>query len=276
MTTDFNQQIIEEFRANEGRVSGRFEGARLLLLTTVGAKSGVSRTTPVGYLPDGDRMLIIGSAGGSPAHPAWYHNIRANPQVKVEYGVFTYPANAVVLEGEERDRLFARAAEADPGWAEYQAGIDRVIPVVALYPIADGPPPGPFGDSLKKIHEAFRRELALIRKELAESGKSLGAQLRVNCLTFCQGLEFHHRSEDGGVFPALAGRDPALDEVLAKLGREHEVVAELLERLRTVLAGPDVGTEAVLAEVDLLIEQLEAHLDYEERELVAILNQVSP
>ncbi|MER5626340.1 nitroreductase family deazaflavin-dependent oxidoreductase [Streptosporangium sp. NPDC002544] len=143
MPNDFNQRIIEEFRANAGRVGGPFEGGRLLLLTTTGARTGARRTTPVGYLPDGARKLIIASAGGAPSHPAWYHNLLADPRVTVEDGVFTYQAQAVVLEGEERDRLFARAVESDPGWADYQARTRRVIPVIALNPVDGGPPAGP-------------------------------------------------------------------------------------------------------------------------------------
>lgn len=106
MPNDFTQQIIEEFRANDGRVGGPFEGARLLLLTTTGVQSGAPHTTPVGYYPDGaERVLVIGSAGGAPKHPDWYHNLVANPRVTVEAGVFTYEADAVVLKGAERDRL---------------------------------------------------------------------------------------------------------------------------------------------------------------------------
>jgi deazaflavin-dependent oxidoreductase (nitroreductase family) len=139
MTIDFSQQIIEEFRANGGRVSGPFEGARLLLLTTAGARTGVPHTTPLGYLPDGgERILVITSAGGAPKHPDWFHNVVVNPRVTVEDGVFTYEAQAVVLAGAERDRVFARAAEADQGWADYQAKTTRVIPVVALRQVAGG------------------------------------------------------------------------------------------------------------------------------------------
>jgi deazaflavin-dependent oxidoreductase (nitroreductase family) len=81
MSIDFNQQIIDEFRANGGQVGGPFEGARLLLLTTIGARSGAPHTTPLGYLPDGERSLVIASAGGAPNHPAWFHNLVANPHV---------------------------------------------------------------------------------------------------------------------------------------------------------------------------------------------------
>ncbi|MEV1175446.1 nitroreductase/quinone reductase family protein [Nonomuraea sp. NPDC049784] len=271
MPIDFNQQIIEEFRANRGQVGGPFEGARLLLLTTVGAKTGASHTTPLGYLPDGDRILVIASAGGAPRHPAWYHNLLANPQVTVEDGVFTYQAKALVLEGQERERLFARAVEADPGWGRYQATSGRILPVVALIPIF-GPPAGPLGDALKLVHDAFRRELARIRAEVAASGSSLGAQLRVNCLTMCNNLHEHHSREDGFVFPALEDRYPELAEVMARLRAEHEVVQRLLEQLQTLLAADDLSPGTLLNEVNRLTGEVEAHLEYEEEYLVPLLN----
>lgn len=102
MQNDFNQQVIDEFRANDGKVGGWFGGARLLLLTTTGARSSKPHTTPVGYLPDGDQVLVIASAGGTPHHPAWYHNLIAHPEVTVEDGTFTYQATATALHGAER------------------------------------------------------------------------------------------------------------------------------------------------------------------------------
>ncbi|MEO3795477.1 nitroreductase/quinone reductase family protein [Nonomuraea sp. B10E15] len=272
MPIDLNQQIIDEFRANQGQVGGPFEGARLLLLTTVGAKSGERRTTPLGYLPDGDRVVVIASAGGSPRHPAWYHNLLADPEVTVEDGIFAYPATAVVLEGEERDRVFARAVEADPAWGAYQDRAGRDLPVVALVERDAGPPAGSLGDALKKVHDAFRRELALIRGEVAASGPRLGAQLRVNCLTLCQGLHVHHAREDGFMFPALEDRHPELAPALERLRAEHVVVQRLLDRLRAVLAADDLAPRALLAEVNRLTEELEAHLDYEEEQLMPLLS----
>ncbi|WP_436764098.1 nitroreductase/quinone reductase family protein [Streptosporangium sp. V21-05] len=272
MPIEFNQQIIEEFRANGGKVGGPFEGARLLLLTTVGARSGARHTTPLGYLHDGgERVLVIASAGGAPNHPAWYHNLVANPVVTVEDGIFTYEARAVVLEGAERDRVFARAAEADPGWADYQARTTRVIPVVAL---AGGGPPnaGSASETLKRVHDMFRRELALIRKEVTESGPGLGAQLRVNCLTLCQGLHNHHTGENIAMFPFLARRYPELAPTLERLSREHEKIAALVEELREVISAEGADSMLVLAEVERLTDELERHLAYEERQLMPILD----
>ncbi|MBG0833305.1 nitroreductase family deazaflavin-dependent oxidoreductase [Planomonospora sp. ID67723] len=274
MPNDFNQQIIEEFRANQGRVGGMFEGARLLLLTTTGARSGTRHTTPVGYFPDGgERVLIIASAGGAPNHPAWFHNLVADPRVTVEDGVFTYEAEAVVLQGAERDQAFARAVEADPAWADYQAKTSRVIPVVALRQVAGGPPnASSWGAALKLIHDAFRRELALIRKEIAESGPGLGAQLRVNCLTFCRGLHHHHTNEDAGMFPALAGQRPELAPVLDRLGEEHLKIAALLDDLQKVISAEGADPLLVLSEVERLTDALESHLTYEEEQLIPILD----
>ncbi|MQA86386.1 MAG: nitroreductase family deazaflavin-dependent oxidoreductase [Streptosporangiales bacterium] len=128
-----NQAIIDEFRANGGKVGGPFEGGTLALLTTTGAKTSRRRTNPVRYLQDGDRILVFASNAGRPTHPAWYHNLLANPELTVEVGAETYQATAVPLHGEERDRLYARQAELVPAFAEYQARTSRVIPVVALH-----------------------------------------------------------------------------------------------------------------------------------------------
>ncbi|WP_405584719.1 nitroreductase/quinone reductase family protein [Streptomyces sp. NBC_01092] len=284
MPIDFNQPVIEEFRANKGRVGGYFEGARLLLLTTTGARTGRPHTTPLGYLPDGgDRVLVIASAAGAPRHPAWFHNLLAHPQVTVESGAFTYEARAVVLEGEERDRAFARAMEAEPGWAEYQAKTTRVLPVIALHEIVpDGPPninASSMGEAIKVVHDAFRRELALIRAEMNDAGgkagtggSALGAQLRVNCLTFCAGLHNHHTGEDLAMFPFLAERHPELAPALARLRDEHERIAELVEDLRRVVGDENADPDTARREVERLTEELEAHLTYEEEQLIPLLD----
>lgn len=276
MPIDFNAQVVEEFRANQGRVGGWFEGARLLLLTTTGARSGAAHTVPLGYLPDGaERVLVIASANGAPNHPAWYHNVLADPRVTVENGVFTYQARAVVLEGEERDTVFARAVEADPGWGDYQERTTRVLPVVALEEVASGPPAmnaTSFGEGLRMIHDAFRRELGLVRKEFAASGAGLGTQLRMNCLTVCQGLHFHHRGEDAGMFPALAEQRPELASTIDRLRREHEEIAALLGELEGLVSTDGVDPQRVLPEVERLIDELERHLTYEEEQLIPILD----
>ncbi len=131
---DFNRKVIEEFRANEGKVGGPFEDAPVLLLTATGAKSGERRTTPVMYLPDGERMVIFASKGGAPSNPAWYHNLRANPTAKVEVGNDEVEVEATVTEGDEREQLFRRQAELYPQFADYEQKTTREIPVVALAP----------------------------------------------------------------------------------------------------------------------------------------------
>jgi deazaflavin-dependent oxidoreductase (nitroreductase family) len=130
--SDWNARIIEEFRSNGGEVGGNFKGAPLLLLTTKGRRTGAARTSPVMYLADGDRLLVFASKGGAPSNPDWYRNLVADPEVTVEVGAETYRAQAHPVEGEERDRLYAEQARRYPGFAEYQASTDRVIPVVAI------------------------------------------------------------------------------------------------------------------------------------------------
>jgi deazaflavin-dependent oxidoreductase (nitroreductase family) len=129
---DWNSKIIEEFRSNKGQVGGQFQGAPLLLLTTRGRKSGVTRTNPMMYLADGDRLMVFASKAGAPTHPDWYLNLLANPEVTVEVGTKSFTATATELTGEERDRIYAEQARRYPGFAEYQTKTDRVIPVVKL------------------------------------------------------------------------------------------------------------------------------------------------
>ncbi|WP_020666435.1 nitroreductase family deazaflavin-dependent oxidoreductase [Amycolatopsis nigrescens] len=130
---NFNERVITEFRANGGKVGPPFEGMPMVLLTTVGAKSGKSRTTPLVYLPDGERIVIIASKGGAPTNPDWFHNVLADPEVTVEVGTESYQATAVRIEGAERDEVYARVVEMAPGFGEYQEKTSRVIPLFALY-----------------------------------------------------------------------------------------------------------------------------------------------
>ncbi len=130
--SDFNTQVIEEFRANAGKVGGPFEGAAMVLLTTTGAKSGQPRTTPLVYLPHGDQVIIFASKAGAPTNPDWYHNLVAHPTVTVEIGTETYEATAVEVTGEERNRLFAAMVAVMPGFKGYEESTTRVIPVIDL------------------------------------------------------------------------------------------------------------------------------------------------
>jgi deazaflavin-dependent oxidoreductase (nitroreductase family) len=130
--SDWNTNVIAEFRANAGRVGGMFAGAPMLLLHTTGAKTGQERVNPLMYLPDGDRLVVFASKGGAPAHPHWFLNLKAHPDVTVEAGEETFAAVATEVTGEERDALYARQADAYPQFAEYQKDNPRLIPVVML------------------------------------------------------------------------------------------------------------------------------------------------
>ena len=130
--SDFNSQVIEEFRANSGKVGGNFEGAPMVIITTTGAKSGQPRTIPLVYLPDGDRVVIFASKAGAPTNPDWYHNLTAHPDLVVEVGSETYAAVAEDITGDERDRLFAAQVAVMPGFQTYADNTTRLIPVVAL------------------------------------------------------------------------------------------------------------------------------------------------
>jgi deazaflavin-dependent oxidoreductase (nitroreductase family) len=128
----YNVAVAEEFRANEGKVSGDWEGRRIMLLTTTGAKSGKQHLTPLGFSMDGDRYVISAANGGAPSHPDWYHNLVANPIVTVEVGPETFSARAVVSEGEERDRLVVARSQSNPAFVRNQARTTRQIPLIWL------------------------------------------------------------------------------------------------------------------------------------------------
>jgi deazaflavin-dependent oxidoreductase (nitroreductase family) len=131
--SDWNQNIINEFRANNGKVGGYFAGANMLLLHTVGAKSGQARTNPMVYVTDGDRLVVIASKGGADSDPDWYYNLRANPIVTVELGNEQFQARATpVTEEPERSRLYARMIENRPAFADYEKKTRRKIPAIVL------------------------------------------------------------------------------------------------------------------------------------------------
>jgi deazaflavin-dependent oxidoreductase (nitroreductase family) len=134
---DFNARIIEEFRANQGRVGGPFEGATLLLLHHTGARSGKDRINPLVYNRDGDRYVVFASKAGAPTNPDWYHNLKANPNVTIEVGSNSIDAVAEEAAGDERDRLFRAQVERSPQFGEYQSKTDRVIPVMVLTPTGE-------------------------------------------------------------------------------------------------------------------------------------------
>jgi deazaflavin-dependent oxidoreductase (nitroreductase family) len=131
---DHNARIIDEFRANGGRVGGYFDGATMLLLHTKGIKTGRPLVKPLVYLPDGDRFVVFGSKGGAPTDPLWVRNVLADPEPTVELGDRTVPVRAVDTTGPEADELYARQVERRPGFAEYRKKTSRWIPVIALEP----------------------------------------------------------------------------------------------------------------------------------------------
>ncbi len=130
--SDFNQQVIEEFRANEGKVGGYFESQTVLLLHTTGAKSGLARINPVVTVKDGDRYVIVASKGGAPKHPDWYHNVVASSEVSVEVGIEQFDAIATITEEPERTELYSQMEATNPAFTEYKSKTDRVIPVITL------------------------------------------------------------------------------------------------------------------------------------------------
>jgi deazaflavin-dependent oxidoreductase (nitroreductase family) len=133
---DWNKQMIDNFRAQGGKGLGHF-GDKLLLLTTRGAKTGESRTTPLVYHRDGDRYIIAASKGGAPSHPAWYHNLVKHPEAEVEVGTEKFKVRATPLtKGAERDRLYNAHADSFAAFRDYPAKTNRVIPVIVLQRIS--------------------------------------------------------------------------------------------------------------------------------------------
>ncbi|MFF9347939.1 nitroreductase/quinone reductase family protein [Streptomyces sp. NPDC014734] len=291
MPTSFNTSVIEEFRANGGEVGGPFEGGDLLLLTTTGARSGKETTTPLGYVRHGDALLVVGSNMGAPAHPAWYHNLLAHPVVRVEVGTRTFQALAVPAEGTRRERLFAHAVAAAPGYADYQARTARPLPVVVLERAEPEGWEAPaevnsLADKLMEVHTWLRGQLAQVEAEVdahfaaraahrgpgAPPVPGLGLRIRQRCLAFCQSLEFHHMSEDAHLFPGIARHHPHLADTFARLADEHRTVARIQGELVALLA--DLGgadPERFRAELNRMSQELNAHLDGEEEQILPLL-----
>lgn len=303
---DFNKHVIEEFRANNGKVGGMFEGAHLILLTTAGARTGKPHTTPTVYLRDGNRYLVFGSNAGGPKHPHWYHNLLANPHLTVELGteegaVKPFAARAVVLEGEERDRYWELQCSRDPGFRAYAEQTERTIPVVALH-LLDLGENNPernqmIGRQLIQHHNDLRSELHRVRAEIdrapagesAEADTGSGAdagsavdlvgQLRRHCLTFCYSLQTHHIRENG-TFTGFEQQFPHLVPAITRLRQEHEVVERALEEFEALLNGGLPGDPAdvkkLRAELDRLVSGLEEHFAYEEQQLLPALEVPLP
>jgi deazaflavin-dependent oxidoreductase (nitroreductase family) len=275
----FQRQVIDEFRANEGRVGGPFEGSALALLTTIGARSGKPRTSPLAYLIIDGLPVVVASAMGADKNPSWFHNLRRNPVVTVEFGTQRYEAVAAAPDGAERDALFAKVVAADPGFGDYQRKTTRPIPVVTLTRIEPGPWERGLGDFLVEAHDWLRTELDSLRRQIDEGDGSLTVGMRRQCAEFCAGLELHHTGEDRGGFPMLAQRFPGLAPVLTHLGEEHRVVARLQGELRTLVDSYEPGRTDLAQfrqDLDSLAARLEEHFRYEERIIVSALNSVGP
>ncbi|MEV8229684.1 nitroreductase/quinone reductase family protein [Streptomyces sp. NPDC079167] len=294
MPTSFNESVIEEFRANEGKVGGPFEGGNLLLLTTTGARSGTERTTPLGYVRHGGTLLVVGSDLGGPRHPAWYHNLLAHPVVRVEVGTRTFEALAVPAEGLRREQLFAHAVREVPGYGDYQARTTRVLPVVVLERAEPDGWDAPreivtLADKLMEVHTWLRGQLRQVKAEAdahfvaraAHQGPGeppapgLGLQIRQRCLAFCQALEFHHTSEDDHLFPGIARHHPHLTGTFDRLRDEHRTVARIQGELVTLLAGIAIADpQRFRTELDAMSTELNAHLDHEEESVLPLLAEV--
>ncbi|GAA2003366.1 nitroreductase/quinone reductase family protein [Nocardiopsis rhodophaea] len=290
----FNQAIIEEFRANGGKVGDPSENTGILLLTTTGAKSKRQHTVPLGFVRDGGQVLVVASAAGAPHHPAWYRNLLANPIVRVEIDTERFDAIAVPAEGERRDRLFEHAVREQPGYADYQARTDRVLPVVVLERADAEEAEGPaevtnLADKMLEVHTWLRSQLRQVHAEVdahfaavdAHQGPGtppapgLGLHIRQRCLALCQTLKFHHTGEDEHLFPNVRGYHPHLASALDRLSEEHTTVARIQGELVALLA--DIGRADPVRfrdELDQLSEELRAHLDYEEEVLFPVLADV--
>jgi deazaflavin-dependent oxidoreductase (nitroreductase family) len=130
--SNWNQKIIEEFHANAGKVGGYFEGAHMILIHHIGARSGIERVNPLTYLPDGDDMIIAATKSGAPTNPDWYYNLKKHPRITVEVGTATFPVLATEVTGEERNELWRRLIELRPGFAAYETKTSRVFPMFRL------------------------------------------------------------------------------------------------------------------------------------------------
>ncbi|WP_238412384.1 nitroreductase/quinone reductase family protein [Saccharothrix deserti] len=251
--------VIQEFRANGGLVGGPFEGADLLLMTTAGARTGKPHTNPAVYLRDGDRLLVFGSNAGGPKHPDWYHNLLADPQVTIEIrengAIRKHAAQAVPLEGAERDHFYEVQSRLAPAFRAYAEATTRVIPVVALNVLRlDADRVKAIGVQLRRHHDALRAELRRLRED-----PTTRRDLRDHCLAFCDNMRMHHLREEGA-FTAFEDHDPALAPVFARLREEHHVVAGVITEIAGLADDPD----RLRPELDRLAEELETHFAYEE------------
>jgi deazaflavin-dependent oxidoreductase (nitroreductase family) len=263
-----------------------FEGVPLVLITTAGVRSGRPHTTPVVCLREGGRVVVFASNMGKDQHPDWYRNILGTAQVTMETGteegrVMSFSTRAVVLQGEERDRLWEQQCSLDPAFRAYQEKTARQIPVIALHPLdlsADPARTRLIGEQLLAHHRDLRAELAGLRAALdtaapepeRASGPAAAAQLRGHCLAFCYGLQLHHTREDGA-FTEFERVYPQLVPVITRLRAEHAVVEQGLKEFEGLLSEAAGGIESVRAELERVVAGLEQHFAYEEEQLLPAL-----
>ncbi|MEU1433664.1 nitroreductase/quinone reductase family protein [Streptomyces sp. NPDC005786] len=293
--------VIEEFRANQGKVGGPFEGRDLLLLTTTAPVSGTPRTTVLGYVRRGDSLTVVGVGAGTPNHPGWYHDLLAHPVVGVEIGTRNYQALAVPLpdQGAEGEDLLVHAVPTAPGagtGAGGRAATTVRVPLVVALERADpevweGRPREvrTLADKVAEVHTWLRGQLRQVKAETdahfaaraAHQGPGeppapgLGLQIRQRCLAFCQALEFHHTSEDEHLFPGIARYHPELGDVFDRLRDEHRTVARIQGDLADLLAGIGIAEpQRFRIELDAMSAELNAHLDYEDETIVPLLADV--
>lgn len=289
----FQRQIIAEFRANNGKMTGMFEGWALAVLTTIGAKTGQPREAILGYLEIDGNGVVVASANGADHNPAWYHNIRKNPIVTVETGKDAYKAIAAIPQGEAHDKLFEQVVAKSPGYGDYQAKTTRQIPVIVLHRIEAAPREERvkgMGDWIVEVHDWLRGELRTLREQVdkvAEGSATtiirpepdLAQQMRTHCLSFCTALRRHHVGEDVAVFPPIAEQFPALAPAVAQLAEQHKVVAELQDSIQALVEGFVPGESdpvQLRAELERLSGELESHFDFEEQAVVTALNATAP
>jgi deazaflavin-dependent oxidoreductase (nitroreductase family) len=239
----------------------------LIMLTTTGARTGRNHRVPLGPLHIDGLLVVVASAMGSPKHPAWYHNIRHNPLVTVETDTEKFEAMAAIAP--DRDRLFAKVTELEPGFAGYQARTTRVLPVIVLHRLDRV---RRMGDWIVEVHDWLRAELRDLRAQL-DSGGELHFGKR--CLGFCSALTRHHTGEGTAIFPMLAAQFPALAPALTGLGDEHVVVARLQEEIQR-LVDEETDPARLRTEFDRLASLLDTHFAYEESVIVTALNALAP
>lgn len=281
----FNRGVIDEFRANAGRVGGKFEGFTLALLTTTGARTGIRRTTPLAYFELNGMPAVVASAMGGPRHPAWLANVRARPQVSVEVGAESFDALASIPSGIERDRLFAQVVEQDPEFGDYQASTSRVIPVVILQRLSSPSVPPFEGErarlvawaaELRQVHDRLRQALRVAQDSAAQgrSPEVAGRELLLFCHGFCTALTGHHEGEDRELFPAIAAAHPELRDTLRYLQQDHSMIAHLVSGLQSSVDASATPVE-LARHLEGIAAIMESHFRYEERQLLEVLETLA-